>query len=245
MRRIPSILIVGFLILACVHFAWAGEDDARAIIDKGIQAAGGEKKLAKFKAVTFKEKGTYYGMGDGLPYMGNYAIQWPKQFRMEIEGVFTVVLDGDKGWIQAGGETKEMTKEQLDTQRNDHRAGWMTTLLPLKDKAFTLKTLKDAKVGKQETRVVEATRKEFPGMKFYFDKTSNLLVKIEYKTKAAEMNFKEVTMDTIYSDHKEVDGVSIPHKLVMHRDGKVFVEAEVIGMKAMGKLDAKVFAMPK
>lgn len=241
MRKLCSIALV----LACVNLATAGEDDARGIIDKAIQAIGGEAKLAKHNAVTFKEKGTYYGMGEGYPFTGIYAIQWPGQFRMEIEGIFTIVLDGDKGWVMSGGETKEMSKEQLVTQINDHRAAWMSTLLPLKDKAFTLKTLKDAKVGKQETRVVEATRKDFPAMKLFFDKTSNLLVKIEYKTKAAEMEFKEVTMETVYSDYRAVDGAKFPHKMVMNRDGKVFVEAEVTEMTAAGKLDAKMFAMPK
>ncbi len=241
MRKLCSIVLV----LACVNLVRAGEDDARGIVNKAIEAIGGEAKLAKHNAVTFKEKGTYYGMGEGFPFIGIYAVQWPSQFRMEIEGVFTIVLDGDKGWVMSGGDTKEMSKEQITTQLNDHRAAWMSTLLPLKDKAFTLKTLKDAKVGKHETRVVEAKRKDFPMMKFYFDKASNLLVKMEHKTKAAEMEFKEVTADTVFSDYRVVDGVKVAHKMVMHRDGKLFVEAEVTEMNAAGKLDAKMFAMPK
>jgi hypothetical protein len=245
MRNHVSAFTIGTLLFACISYVWAGDGEALAIVNKAIQAAGGEKNLAKHNAVTFKEKGTYYGMGEGLPYTGNYAIQWPNQFRMEIEGVFTIVVNGDKGWQAGMGEVKELTKEQLDTQRHDHRAGWMTTLLPLKDKAFTLKSLKDDKVGKHEARVVLASRKNYPDVKLYFDKTSNLLIKMEYRSKAAEMNFKEVTMDTIYSDFKDVDGAKVAHKMVMHRDGKVFLESEVLSMKAEGKLDAKVFAMPK
>jgi hypothetical protein len=244
MRKTLSIVLVA-LVLAGVNLVQAGEDEARGIVKKAIEAMGGETKLAKHKAITFKEKGTYYGMGDGLPFNAVYSIQWPSQFRMEIEGVFTLVLNGDKGWIMSGGDTKEMSKEQLAQQRHDHCAAWMSTLLPLKDKAFTLKTLKDATIGKHQTRVVEATRKDYPTMKLYFDKTTNLLVKFEYKTTAAEMEFKEVTADTVYSDYREVAGAKVAHKMVMHRDGKVFVEAEVTEMTAEGKLDAKVFAMPK
>src|SRR2546428_8816628 len=48
--------------------------DARAIVAKAIKAVGGEQKLEKFKAQTWREVGTYYGMGDGLPYTGNYAV---------------------------------------------------------------------------------------------------------------------------------------------------------------------------
>src|SRR6185503_2550966 len=85
--------------------------DALAIVAKSIKATGGEEKLAKYNAQTWKETGTYYGMGAGLPYTGNYAAQWPKQFRMEIETVFTIVINGDSGWVQAAGETNAMTAE--------------------------------------------------------------------------------------------------------------------------------------
>jgi hypothetical protein len=66
-----------------------------------------------------------------------------------------------------------------------------------------------------------------------------------YRTKAAEENYKEVLADSIFSDFKEVEGVKIPHKMVMHREGKVFIESELIAMKANGKLDAATFAKPK
>ena len=111
------------------------KDDARAIIAKAIDAVGGDAKLEKLNAVTFKEKGVYYGMGEGLPYMGKYAVQHPGQFRMEIEGFFTIVLDGDKGWTKAGEETKEMDKKALAVQQHNHRAGWIASLKPLNDKA--------------------------------------------------------------------------------------------------------------
>src|SRR2546427_242862 len=103
MRRVISTLAIGSLLLTLSGPVFSGGDDGRAIVTRAIQAAGGEAKLAKFQAFTWKEKGTYYGMGEGLPYTGVYAINRPSQFRMEIEGVFIVVVNGDKGWVQAGG----------------------------------------------------------------------------------------------------------------------------------------------
>ena len=83
--------------------------DARAIIDKAINALGGKDKLAQLKAQTWSESGTYYGQGKGLPYTGKYALQFPNQFRMEIEGVFTMVVNGDQGWLKSEKGTEEMT----------------------------------------------------------------------------------------------------------------------------------------
>lgn len=238
---IASVLLIG------AGAVRSGDDnEARAIVDKAIKAMGGEAKLAKLKAMTWKEKGTYYGMGDGLPYMGEYAVQWPGQFRMDIQGAFTIVLNNDKGWTDSMGTVKEMSKEELAVQMHNQRAGWISSLVPLKDKAFILKSLGDAKIGKQAASVVAVTRPNsgYPDVKLYFSKDTGLLLKNEFRTKAPEQEMKEVTQSTYFSDFREVDGLKMPFKLEVKRDDKKFVEAEITDLKTPGKLDAKVFGKP-
>jgi hypothetical protein len=246
MRRIVCTSLTLGLLFAGVGLVRSGDDkDARAIVDKAIKAAGGEAKLAKLKAATGKEKGTYYGMGEnGFPYTANYAIQWPDQFRIEIEDVFTVVLNGDKGWNQKGGETEALSKDELALQIHNQRAGWITSLVPLADKEYHLKTIGEAKVGKQMAQGVQVSRKGYPDVKLYFAKDTGLLVKSEHRTKAAEQEFKEVNQATYFSDYRDVDGAKISHKRVLKRDDKVYIEVEVTEMKFADKLDAKLFAKP-
>jgi len=242
MRKIVSASIVVALVLSSANLVWPGEaKDGRAIVEKAIEAAGGEAKLAKVKAVTWKQNGTYYGFGDGVPYTGEYAAQWPGQFRMEIQNAFIIVLNKDKGWRLESGEVKEMTKEQLATQQHDTKVSWMNTLLPLKDNAFQFKTMGEAKIGKETALAVQVSRKDYPTVTMYFDKKTNLLVKSAHTTKA---DGKEVKMETTFSDHRDVGGVKMPYKAVIHRDGKIFVEAENTEMKAANKLDDKIFAKP-
>jgi hypothetical protein len=238
------ICLASALALMAAGLVRSGEESARSLVDKAIEAAGGAKTLAKHQAATWNEKGTYYGMGDGLPYTATYAVQWPKQTRMEVKDVFTVVLNGDKGWKKGQDETKEMTKEELDQQGHELKAGWIASLLPLNDRAFTLKKLGDIKVEDQAAAGVLVTRKAHPDVKLYFDKNTGLLVKTEHRAKAAEEEFKEVTQETYLSDYREVDGAKVPHKIVVKRDGKNYVEAEVSNYKAKGKLDNSVFAQP-
>ena len=244
MRKLLCTSVAIVFVLAAMAPSRADDAaDARAIIDKAIKASGGEAKLAKFKGQTFNEKGTYYGMGKGLPYSGNYAFQWPDKFRLEIEDVFITVLDGDKGWIKKDGETKEMTKEQLSLEQHQQKAGWIATLLPLSDKAFQVKAIGEAKVDKQDALEVKVTRKDFPDVSLYFDKNSGLLIKSSFRTKSPEQEFKEVTQDNYYSNFRVVDGAKLPSKMVIKRDDKLFVEEEVSDYKA-GKVNAKVFAKP-
>jgi hypothetical protein len=245
MHRPLRILIVGPLLLLWAGTAPAGGDkDARGIVTEAIKSTGGADKMAKFKAVTFKVKGTYYGMGDGLPYTGNYAVKWPNQLKMEIEGVFTIVFNGDKGWTKSGGVTNEMSKEELAYFQQNQRAGWIASLMPLEDKAFDLTALGEVKVDKATALGVKVTRKDYPEVKLYFDKTTHLLIKAEYRTKSPEENFKDVTLETYYSNFKEIDGVKVPTTVINKRDGKLYVESEVVEMKAAGKLDASLFDRP-
>jgi hypothetical protein len=237
-------LLLGVALICVGRTAADAQSDARAIIDKAIKAHGGEATLAKFKAQTWKEKGNYYGQGNALPYTGNYAVQWPDQFRMEIEGIFTVVLNGDKGWVKQQNETKEMTPDQLAGQKGDMYGGWVSTLLPLKDKAYGLTTLSDIKVNDRPAAGVKVTHKGRPDVELYFDKSTGLLSKAVFPVKSPEQQGKEVKQEVFHSNYKDFSGMQIPTKILIHREGKIFVEAENSDVKPAEKLDGKVFAKP-
>lgn len=237
-------LTVGLVLAVTAPLGAADDDKARAVIEKGIKAAGGETALAKYNAATWTEKGKYYGMGEGLPYTGKYAVQWPDKFRMEIEGVFLIVVNGEKGWTGMGGESREMTKEQLDEQREQLHESWVATLLPLKDKTFTLTLAGEQEVAKRPAVGVNVSSKGHRDVKLLFDKETGLLVKSESTVKAEELGGREVTQEVLFQDYKDVGGIKTPAKFVMKRDGKLFIEAEMLDLKPAEKLDESTFGKP-
>jgi hypothetical protein len=240
MRKILCGFVGCCVFLALAGFTRSGEDRAaREIIDKAILAGGGEAKLAKFESAIMKEKGTYYGMGDGLPYTSVVHMKRPDRFKMEVKGVFTICLDGDKGWMKSDKAVTDLPKEELEVQQLNQKAGWIMSLLPLKDKAYKLKIEKNG--GKDA--LVEVTRKDYPTVRLYFDTKAGHLIKSQFKTKSQEQKYKEVMAEFQFSDFKTVDGVTVPHHVVLKHDGKLFVEADVTEIKA-AKLDNKVFARP-
>jgi hypothetical protein len=219
--------------------------DAKAIVAKSIEAMGGEAKLEKFNAQTFSSTGTFYGAGDGLPYTGNYALQFPDQFKMEIVGAFAMVLNGDKGWIEGGGETRAMTPEELKNAQEDNYAGWVAALTPLvKDKTFTLATIGETNVDNRPAVGVRVSADKHRDVNLYFDKETNLLAKIQHRTISPEQGNKEVDQETFHSDYKEIEGVKVAMKFLILRDGEKFVEGEVTELKPVGKLDDSVFGEP-
>jgi outer membrane lipoprotein-sorting protein len=201
---------------------------------------GGEDKLEKSRAMTWKESGTFYGMGAGIPYTGTYAAEHPGKFRMEIENAFTLILDGEKGWLSG----EEMTKDQLAEAKETRHAEAIVRLVPLtKNNDFTLEVLPDAKVGDKPMTVIKVSSKGHRDVTLFFDKQSGMLVKSAYKVKD-DQSGQQVTQEAVYSAHKDVDGIKVPMKITLTRDGNKFVEAEISDVKLAEKLDDKTFAKP-
>jgi outer membrane lipoprotein-sorting protein len=236
-------ILLGLLMLAGTVRA-DDATEAKALLERAIQAAGGKENLARYRARTWKEKGTYHGMGDGLPYSGTYAVQRPGQFRMVIEGVFAIVLDGDKGWVKTEDNVLPLTKEQLADHQEEQYIGNVATLLPLEDRAYTLKPTGEVKIGDRPAVGLVVSHQGHRDVRLYFDKETALLIRTEATVRSAEMGGKEVQQVADYAEYQKISGLELPMKITIRRNGKLFVEAELSEVKPLTKLDKSVFARP-
>jgi outer membrane lipoprotein-sorting protein len=253
MRNILSALVLAGVALAGGG-AVRGDDktEAAAILDKGIQALGGEARLAKFKAATWKAKGKFFGFGDTpAEYTGEWAVQLPDQMRVSIEiesdgNSFKQVrvLNGNTAWIKRNNEDAEaMSKDELADEKKQVNSLWLATLLPLKDKAFTLKPLGELTINDRPAVGLKAEAQDGRVYYLFFDKETGLLLKNEYLVKDRRAD-KDVKQEVIYSDWKEVDGIKRAMKVTVKRDGKLYTEQEISDFKPAEKLDDKTFAKP-
>jgi hypothetical protein len=247
MRHVARIVLVVGLALA-VHGAHGADEagDAQAVVDQAITALGGADNLAKYKGVTYKENGTFYGMGDGVPYTGLYSSQLPKQFRMEIKDVFIHVVNGDEGWSKdMTGNISDMSKELLQEYREMNHAGLLVSNpTVLKDKAYHLSAPKADKVGDRPAVTITVSRKGYRDVTISFDKESHLPIRSVQMVKPMGQGDKEVKQEALFSDYKEFQGLKMPTKIVIHQDGKKFVESTLEDVKLHEKLDDRTFAKP-
>src|SRR5262249_3120025 len=183
---------VGLVLAGSAGVRSRRQAEPRALIDKGIRAAGLEK-LSEFKALVIKGGGNYYGMGAAVPFTGEWSIQPPGQIRISIEAkgndmTFTIVkvLNGDKGWSKFGEESQEMSKEVLAEEKAQLYANWVATLTPLKDKAFKLSPAGEVKVDGRPAQGVRVSRKGHRDVSLFFDSKTGLLVKTETAVKDVE-----------------------------------------------------------
>jgi hypothetical protein len=220
-----------------------------SVVDKAIKASGGEGKLAKYKAAMWKGKGKINVGGVEIDFAVEAAVQPPKESRVKSEGEFSgtkferlQVVNGDKGWINLSGNTEDMPEDQLTAAKEDLYAGWVATLVPLKDAAFKLAPLPEIKVGNRPAAGVKVSHQRHKDINLYFDKEKGLLVKVQRRVK--DMMGQEVEQETFYTDYKEHNGIQHPSKQKTKRDGSDFLQIEITEYKPVEQLDASLFAKP-
>lgn len=238
------------LVLAISATAFGDDPASRELINTVIEKSGGEKLLAKFPSRTSKIKGTMSLYGTLIPITGELSSQSGDQHSMSIslsvDGqsiTFISVLNHDQGWQRLYDQTNEMSAEQMTEARAAAYAGWLATLLPLKDKAFQLSSAGETEIDKRAVVGVNVTRDGRRPFKMFFDKETFRLIRTE-TTVRDESTSKEMTQETTYSDFHLVEGIPHAKKITIKRDGQPHVDVEVVSFKPSEKLEDSVFAKP-
>ena len=248
MRRLILACVVLF---ACSQPARAEEPDAKAIVAKGIKAAGIKDDGTPLFAA-WKDEGVVTLGGMKIEYNAEFFFRAPDALRFdmnfELMGMKFKMASGttkDKAWESLNGETRDVDAEKKDYVREMVYHFWVTTLTPLvRDKEFKLSSVVGKKVDDKPAHGVLVERKGRPVVTLYFDEKSGLLVKTEMNVKDEFQGWKEVLEETFYEDYKEVDGQKQFGKLRVVRGGATFLESKLTGLKYQEKIDAKLFDKP-
>ena len=238
------------LVVGAVAFAsdgWAEDQGARQILQRAIQTVGGERTLARLKLpMMWMERGTFYGTGQELSYVAQYAAKWPLWYRQEVENAFTITVSGKKAWVSNADGTQELTGSDLQERMKQTRVAWAERLFPLTDKAYKLHSIDGIQVGGRATVGIRTSHPDGRDIKFYFDEQTYLISKIETMVISPldGASPDPVLSEAYYSDHKSFGGVKMPSKLKLYYDKQLIVEGETIDYKIAATLDPKHFEEP-
>jgi hypothetical protein len=240
-------LLVGGLLLAASS-ARAG-DDAFAVLEKAIKAHGGAANLDKQHALRTKSKGTLEGLG-GLAFTEEATIQQPDQLKsvvkIEVNGMnidINTVFNKDKGWIKVKDQLMDMDEKLVNEMKETLFSMSMGRLTNLKDKKYEVSLVGDDKVEGKEVTCILVASKGHRDIRLFFDKKTGLLAKMAHQALDAQSG-QEVSEERIIHEYMEIDGKQVPKKVTVNRDGKKFVEAEVLEVTSVDKVDDSEFAKP-
>lgn len=246
MRRIFGAAFVAAFVFAPFIPA-RGDDDPKAVIDKGIKALGGEDKLAKVDAFSIKTKGTIVFNGNENEMTSEATVKGLDHIRREFgndqfHGV--MVFAGDKGWRKFGDNSSEI---EGDAVANEKRSIYLqvipVTLMPLKGNSFKCEAAGEEKVGDKPAVVVKVTGPDGKDFKISFDKESGLPVRLVAKVRGFQG--EDMTLESSYSDYKDFSGIKKATKIEVKRDGEKFQDMEVTEFKVLDKVEPDTFSEPK
>jgi hypothetical protein len=248
-RLLIGVLAAGFLIVP--SSVRAEDDDPKAILGKAIKAHGGEEFLTKHMAGQAKNKGkiTIAGVGE-VEFTQETAYMLPDKFKESMEltvagqkvNVVTL-MNGDKISIESNGTAVPITDEIKKAMREaTHMIKISRMIVLLKEKGFELNIAGEIKVDDKPAVGVRVSAKGQKDINLYFDKKTGLLAKIEHRpTDAATGN--EITEERIILEYQKNEaGIPLPKKVVVKRDGKDFIVADVLEVKMLEKLNDSEFA---
>jgi hypothetical protein len=223
--------------------------ECKPILEKAIKAMGGEAKLNKFKAGTWKAKTTGKEMRVDVAHITEGTWQGRDQFKVDAEvqerGMSRkamLVINGETGWITHGGKTGDVRKEMVTFYKNFLFALRLPQLLTqLHEKEFQLSPLRELKIDNVEAVGIKIEHKDYKDARIFFDKKKGLPIKSEIVL--TQPPSKELAVEYIYSDYKDFDGVKLPAKILILFDGKEFT-IELSEVKSSDKLDDDVFGKP-
>jgi hypothetical protein len=244
-----------FLILGLAGWAAiASADDvpsAGATIEEAIRAHGGLDRLARTLSMTRIGKCEVEGLGKAVKATGEISVKLPGQYRWTVvlvdpkgnKSPANFGLSGDKGWRSSeGGAPKELSKRELQELRETAYVAWLATLAPLaQERTLELSALPPLTVAGHPAVGVKVTAKDRPEVKLYFDKTTHLLVKAEWKGVYDKL---DALRELIYGDHKEFEGIKLATRETVLAEGAKVAEWTYGDFKFVDKFDESVFSRP-
>jgi hypothetical protein len=225
-------------------------DEAQAILNKALKAHFPKGKDDKNTAYQGKNKGTIYVAGLELEFTQEISVQTPGKFKevMDLtvmnQAVKTVtVFNGKEGWIKVNDKDIKVDGAILDEFKEI--AYWMSVsqFSGFKEKGIKLSLLGEVQVNGKPALGVKLSKDAKKEMDMYFDKKTGLLAKTERRTKDL-MSGQEVTEERIVTEYQDVKGQQVAKKVIVNRDGKKLMEAEVLETRFLEKLDDAEFAQP-
>lgn len=246
---ITSLVVAVVLGLAGLGKTQENSDALRAVLKRAVEAHGGVDALNKFQGARTKAKGKIDILG-GADFSQQTALQYPNKFRDEMEMQIagqnikvTTIWNGTDGSIEANGQKVPVNGAIKDALRDAAETLRAMRLVGMTEPGYELSSLGEAQVNDQPAVGVRVAKKDRRDLNLFFDKKTGLLAKMEHRV-VDQMTGQEVTEERIVQEYQKMEGLATAKRVLILRDGKRFIEAEILEVKLVERIDDGEFALP-
>lgn len=175
---------------------------AETVLNKYIEAIGGEAKLKAAKSMVMKAEAEVQGMKLSMEMKKSDKNQFLQVITMMGNVMSKQVFDGETGYVMAQGQKMDLTEEQMTAMKEE--AALFPELDYLANANATLEGTQ--KVDGKDAYVIKVSDTKIN----FYDAESGLKIKEETTTEA---NGESMTQALEMSSYKEVEGIMFPFML--------------------------------
>lgn len=210
-----------------------GDESPRQLLERACAAHGGRPTLARAHAERLTLKGTIHVGAASVPFAEDRAVQLPARYRSEVRvtqgsASHSVVhaLDGDKAAIWVDGREAPVTATHRAQLLQAMQLSLAMKLAPLlDDPSFAFFGMGRFSLDGRPVVGVRVVGKLQRDLTLYFDEATARLVRSDHLVDGP--GGKDVRQEAHYSDYRELGGHPRPCKVVVFRDGKKVMDAEI------------------
>jgi hypothetical protein len=251
LQRFCSAFFVAVALVAPSNRATAADKEVSAILDKATKALGGEDKLSKTGAITWKTTGWMNTLWQGSPehvkLAGELTVAGLDRMKSELiladSARTRSVLNGSNSWLGWDGVPLKPRKNAAALKRSLLLAMIPVTLEPLKDPRFKVEVGGDGNVGNRPSVVLKVTCPDGEIIKFSFDEESGLPLKAVGKALLIDdpaMNL-DMELEVTYSDYKDFGGIKTAARIDF-KNRMFNRRVEVVELKVLKTIDPSSFS---
>ena len=218
---------------------------ARALIARAVAAKGGLDLLRSIRTVRVASVTTVAidGIATALP--GTTTIRYPAAFRMETrtpKGTLIQVFNAGTYWVQDDQGVHTAPPSMAEQMRGTVQRDTLPLLIALADGKVSAKAA-DIVDGGQTVPSLDVALPGARPLTLIFDPATSLLAKARYRADGTPAG-TEVSVEEIYSDYRDVNGLKVAFTTELRREGAPAVHRTLQTFEFNVPLDASLFSKP-
>ncbi len=212
------------------ELTWAAQitPEAKALLEKAFAAQGGFERVAQIRDVYTKVRGSIFQRGQEFKVEGEVWIKLPNKLKQIVKftgGQSTVIYNGVRGWVEAGGRVRDLSAQSLAEIRESIEFDSLLFLWNIARAEYKFEIVGKDHVDGQGTQILRVTNEQGKSADFYID--LKRFVPLKIVTSLGEGKSKE----QLLSDYRQVEGFLVPFALKTLEDKELTDSFEVLEFK--------------